>query len=53
MDSLSSGRIRTSPYIGCVFPKSFEGESIEQMTLEVKGIVNDGLNVQEALGRTQ
>ena len=53
MDSLSGGRTGTFPYIECVFPKSFECEPIAQMTLEVKGIVNGGLDVQEALGRTR
>ena len=28
MDSLSGGRTRGFPYIECVFPKSFERESI-------------------------
>ena len=54
MDSLYQAAATDSfPYIECVFPKSFECESIAQMTLEVKGIVNGGLDVQEALGRTR
>ena len=51
MDTLSGGRTRTFPYIECVFPKSFEGEPVAGMPLEIKSIVNGGLDVQEALGR--
>ena len=50
---LPGGRTGTFPYVECVFPKSFECESIAQMTLEVKGIVNGGLDVQEAVVRTR
>ena len=50
MDSLSGGRTGTFPYIECVFPKSFDGEPVAEMPLEIKSIVNVGLDVQEALG---
>ena len=53
MDSLSGGRTGTFPYIECVFSKSFEGESVASMPLDIKGVVNGGLNVQKALGRTR
>ena len=46
---ISCGRTRTFPYIKPVASKLFEGTSFEQMTLDVKGVVDSGLNIQEAL----
>ena len=53
MGSLSGGRTRRVPYIECVFPESFEREPVAEMPLEIKSIVNGGLDVEEALGRTR
>jgi len=49
---LSCGNARTFPCIKRVASKLFESGSLEQMTLDVEGIVDSGLDIQEALCRT-
>ena len=51
MDSLSGGRTRTFPYIEWVFSKSFERESVAQMPLDIKGVVNDVENENSRAAR--
>jgi len=40
---------RGFPHIERIASKLFESSSFEQMTLDVEGVVDSGLNIQEAL----